>query len=744
MGENFFVVKTSRHDFRGIFREAIETAAVKAKVPQFNKQGVRANKENIQRMLKERTKLHALIQGKNSTMRHTDVEETEQRIEELNEKILENKQVEVEKEERRAIEAIRTNSKAFFRYANRKRKMRETIGPLRIGKGEDYTSDPKKMAEILSAQYSSVFSDPQDHANLSKLKGCEGTSIRDIKLLLEDFESAMKEIKVGSAPGPDEIPAVVYRKYASELAKPVSMIWRICLDEGVMPEGTILSIITPIYKGDGKGESANYRPVALTNHLTKVFERVVRRHIIKHLEENALLNMTQHGFTNGRSTITQLLVYYDTVLSMLEEKGDKRVDVIYLDFSKAFDKVDHLILLKKTEKLGIGGKLLKWLEVFLTKRVQRVRVEGHLSEPQMVRSGVPQGSVLGPLFFIIMMLDIDAEVSNAKLLSFADDTRLWSLIKSLQDQLKLQHDLDRLYDWADDNNFSFNEKKFEHLSSGDNKLDTSYTTPNTQIIQKKDTVRDLGVHFSSTGCFTEHIKLIVAEAKKLSGYILRTFRTRERGAMVTLMKSLIVSKLEYACVVWAPRDKKLIKMIEEIQRKFTSRIGCFNADDEETGRPICQKDYWERLKELKVFSLERRRERYMVLYLYKVIIGLVPNPGFERIPYNERTGLKFEVKRTRGAAKWVQDLRNASFFSVAPTIFNQLPLEFRNVTIPELPSKSDVEKYKERLDKYLWNVPDQPDIPGVQNRRAAESNSLVHQIRYYTPLPNQPTPTLQT
>ena len=122
------------------------------------------------------------------------------------------------------------------------------------------------------------------------------------------------------------------------------------------------------------------------------------------------------------------------------------------------------ILLKKMSKLGVGGKLIKWLETFLTKRVQKVRVEGHLSEPQQVKSGVPQGSVLGPLFFIVMMLDIDSGVKNAKLASFADDTRVWLLTKSLEEQAKLQQDLEVLYEWAEDNNFTFNEKKFEQLA----------------------------------------------------------------------------------------------------------------------------------------------------------------------------------------------------------------------------------------------------------------------------------------
>ena len=347
---------------------------------------------------------------------------------------------------------------------------------------------------------------------------------------------------------------------------------------------------------------------------------------------------------------------------------------------------------------------------------------------------------MGPLFFIIMMLDIDAGLSKCKLGSFADDTKVWYLIKSLYDQAQLQQELNTLYKWSDDNNFDFNEKKFEHLSYGRSDLETSYHTPNANPIKKNDPVRDLGVHFSPTGTFSEHIKIIVAEAKKISGYILRTFRTRERGPMLTLLKSLVVSKLEYACVLWSPTDKRSIRILENVQRRFTSKIGGFYTDEEGNGRLKCQKDYWERLKDLKIYSLQRRRERYMILYLYKVIIGLCPNPGFERILFNDRTGFKVESKRAKTAAAWVQKLRNSSFFSQGPTIFNMLPIDLRNFSIPEHPSKTDVDKYKEKLDKYLRNIPDQPDIPNAKNMRAAETNSLVHQIHYWT----QPSQSSQT
>ena len=162
--------------------------------------------------------------------------------------------------------------------------------------------------------------------------------------------------------------------------------------------------------------------MALTNHLTKIFERVLRKSINDYLDANNLMNPSQHGFRSGRSTITQLLNYYESIMDILIQ-GDS-VDSIYLDFLKAFDKVDHNILLAKLSNLGIGGKIHTWISTFLKNRQQAVRVDGHLSEKVWVKSGVPQGSVLGPLLFLIMMLDITDKIKHSKLSSFADDIRL--------------------------------------------------------------------------------------------------------------------------------------------------------------------------------------------------------------------------------------------------------------------------------------------------------------------------------
>ena len=348
----------------------------------------------------------------------------------------------------------------------------------------------------------------------------------------------MRDMKTTSSPGPDGVPAYLYQKFAEVLATPIIWIWKNSMESGTMPEETLLAYITPILKSVDRSEPANYRPVSLTNHLTKIFERVLRKEMVKHLESQDLLNKTQHGFRAKHSTITQILSYYDSILSMLEEGN--AVDAIYLDFSKAFDKVDHRILLKKLECVGITGRLLQWIESFLTNRKQQVRIGNVLSPKEWVRSGVPQGSVLGPLLFLIMLTDIDDNVKHSMIGSYADDTRLWKMIHADDDQTLLQQDLQVLYEWADLNNKSFNDDKFEHLPFGppNNRV---YTAPSGTVIKKKDHVKDLGVHMSGSCSFDYHISSLVKTAMQVSAWILRTFLTREKFALKVLLQSLVVS-----------------------------------------------------------------------------------------------------------------------------------------------------------------------------------------------------------
>ena len=188
---------------------------------------------------------------------------------------------------------------------------------------------------------------------------------------------------------------------------------------------------------------ANYRPVSLTSHIMKVFERVIKMHLIKHLQENDLIKQNQHGFVSGRSTQTQMLQHYSDVFEALLE--DTRIDTIYLDFAKAFDKVNHHILIKKILKHKIKGKLLEWIKKFLYNRKYCVVANGAVSDKHKVISGVPQGTVLSSLFFIIMIADIDDNLKISISRLFAEDTKISAKIKTKENTELLQQDLNTIY-----------------------------------------------------------------------------------------------------------------------------------------------------------------------------------------------------------------------------------------------------------------------------------------------------------
>ena len=189
-----------------------------------------------------------------------------------------------------------------------------------------------------------------------------------------------------------------------------------------------LAYVTPIHKSGSKLKLENFRPVSLTSHIMKIFERVIKVRLIDHLKEHKLINPRQHGFIQGRSTQTQLLDHFCRIYEALEE--DARMDTVYLDFAKAFDKVDHNILMTKLAENKIKGKLGKWIREFLRNRKYRVVANGEMSEEQEVKSGVPQGTVLTAILFIIIINDIDEEIMRCIVSCFADDTRNSMKIKT--------------------------------------------------------------------------------------------------------------------------------------------------------------------------------------------------------------------------------------------------------------------------------------------------------------------------
>ena len=618
--------------------------------------------------------------------------------------------------EARAVDKIKTNPKFFFSFARRFSKVKVGIGPL-INSAKKLISAPRQMAEILSEQYCSVFSIPRQNISKDSLfpewEKPNTPSLSNITFSDSELTEAMNELSPNAAAGPDGFPAILLKKCSSALSPPLAIIWRSSLRHGEIPVVCKTATITPIHKGKSRAAAKNYRPVALTSHLIKVFEKVVRKRIVDFMDNHVLFNDSQHGFRGGRSCLSQLLSHFDRITAELE-KGHG-VDVIYLDFAKAFDKLDHGITLHKLKALGIHGHLGRWILNFLTNRTQAVIVNGRKSSPQPVISGVPQGSVLGPLLFLVLIGDIDKNVASAFLSSFADDTRVGNRISEFSDVARLQADLAVIYKWSKDNNMEFNCDKFELLRyrsrlSQEFQSQSSYLSYNGSSIPEKQHVRDLGVTLSNDASFSEHIMERCEIVKSKISWILRTFSSRHRIPMLTLWKSLILCHLEYCSQLWSPSTVGSTQSLELLQKAFLNRID-----------GLRDLSYWEQLKELKMFSLERRRERYQVIYTWRILEEQVPNLDCTpiRASESERRGRSCTVPPISSSApERIKSIRFASLPHKGPRLFNSLPCEIRNL------KGCSLDTFKAALDRYLLTLPDEPLLPNLTQYRTCDTNSI--------------------
>ena len=383
---------------------------------------------------------------------------------------------------------------------------------------------------------------------------------------------------------------------------------------------------------------------------------------------------------------------------MLGKRG-KTTDTIYLDFAKAFDKVDHNTLCQKIKRLGITGKVGLWIREFLTNRYQQVSANGALSTAAPVISGVPQGTVLGPILFIIMIDDLDCELVHSVASKYADDTRVTATVSNKEDSALFQSELDNIvYPWGPANKMALNGEKFEHLHVGSNlhQYKASYTDPSGNIIAEKQHIRDLGVNVSNDLTWTRHIEEIVSKARVMAGWALRTFTTREREPMITIWNSQIRPILDYCSPLWSPcpTNYKNIDLLEGTQRSFTRCI-----------RGMEGLTYAQRLKALSMHSVQRRHERYKIIYLYKIKENLVQNIS-DKYPlqfyFNKRHGCMCRIPSFPLYQNKAVTARNNSFALTATSLWNALPKSIRNIT------DLSVDGFKRRLDKILQKYPDEP------------------------------------
>ena len=512
--------------------------------------------------------------------------------------------------ERQIARDCKSNPKRFYSFINSARRSRSSVGPL-ISDGV-LVVDSREQADVFNKHYSSVFTTSNRAAPDIPFHGSQ--KIEDIAITEGSIIDAIDQLKEFSAPGPDGICNKLLIELKDILALPLSLIFRKSLDESRIPDDWRLSNVTPVYKKGTKADAVNYRPVSLTSNICKLMERVVNVPFSAFLNKH-VLNNTQHGFRRGRSCQTNLIEFMDKVTEWLDE-GDS-VDVLYLDFSKAFDKVNHRILVAKLKAAGVEGKLLAWLEDWLSGRKQCVVVNGQKSGWTMVLSGVPQGTVLGGPLFTVYVKDIDGIIFFVFIRKFADDTKAACRIKDAVDAERFQGDINRMVEWGDASDMQFNQSKCKIMHLGKNNPRYTYTMKGIPIAVI-ESEKDLGVWIDSSLKPSLQCEQAAKNAHRVLSLIGKSFHYRTKNTLIPLYRSLARPKLEFAVAAWCPWLEKDIECLERVQHRLIRMLSNVKGDS-----------YEEKLANAGLTTLKARRERGDAIEVFKTL------NGFNRVNKNE-------------------------------------------------------------------------------------------------------------
>lgn len=504
------------------------------------------------------------------------------------------------------------NTGAFFRYANKNFRAKPAVGPLCTTDGSIIT-DPTEKAVILQSTFFQNYT--ADNGVLPSLHTFDKppSKLSYIHFSPSLVRRAIKRLSVRTKGGPDGIPPTFFINCCDELCSPLSLLFSLCFDKCIMPPVWLLSYITPIFKKGNAATANNYRPIALTATMSKLMETIIKDQIVQFFVNKGIINKNQHAFIKKHSTASNLMeCIHDWQVGL---NSHQQTDVVYIDFSKAFDSIVHSKLLFKLGLYGIDGPLLKWIEIFLANRMQCVVTDYCFSPFCNVISGVPQGSVLGPILFLIYVNDLSTVCcGNTVLQLFADDAKLYSNISINDGTVSLQQSLIKLSQWARDWQLTINTSKCLVISVATHPkpVHDVYYIDDSPVPRQNSTI-DLGVTICSDLSFETHINNIVFKARQRVGVLFRGFLTRNINVMRRAFTVYIRPILEYNSIVWNPSLIHLTELLESVQHNFTKRIPS-----------ISSRSYPERLATMDLELLELRRLRFDLVYCYKIFNDLTP------------------------------------------------------------------------------------------------------------------------
>ena len=510
---------------------------------------------------------------------------------------------------RKTISSFKDKPKKFYSYMRQTQTVKIQVSQLEKEDGTMTESD-KEAADELCRFFKSVFIEDNDLApSEAKIQQHQFPTFVS-PMLCFSRDSVLKKLTglhSDKSPGPDEVHPMLLKECAEVLAEPLSLIFQQSFESGCLPEDWKSANVVPIFKKGRRGDVSNYRPVSLTSVPCKVMESLLKDDLTKYLESTSMLSKVQHGFCQGRSCLTNLLETFEAwTLAVDQGYG---IDVVYLDYRKAFDTVWHNGLLTKLQGYGVGGQLLAWIKSFLQGRRMRVQVRGAHSDWVEVSSGVPQGSVLGPLLFLIFVNDIPEWIkSNVKM--FADDTKVWTRISRLKDGEVLQDDLNNLMSWSDKWKLGFNAEKCKVMHIG-HSYETKYRM-NVQgtvweLAETKEE-RDLGIIVTSNLKPSQQCIKAASKARSILGWINRHFGLLNIDEFKILYKTYVRPHMEFCVQAWSPYLQKDIKCLERIQRRATKMV-----------HGLKDIAYDDRLEILGLISLEDRRLRGDLIEVFKIL-----------------------------------------------------------------------------------------------------------------------------